>query len=235
MSLLPQVSTSYAHLLLEAIATDFGARPYIIHSSTAWVLLARLDLQTSEDRPQLFLNLTLSTCDDNYGCRFPRPALQYALFASHLISLRSPLSSNPSYYLQLILCSWQTALCLRTGYIHGINRLSLVFSFLSACSTRHPGRGPSPISPAPAPLQGPMRAPDSRPSILVSPAATGAAYGTVALISQVSTGARLSSCSPFGRYLRLVESHLRYWDPQCPQATDEPCHTAGASRQPWTT
>lgn len=73
MSLLPKVSTSHAHLLLEAIATNFRTRPSI-RSSTAWVLLAWLDSQTSEDRPRLFLTLTLGTCDDNHGCRFPRLA-----------------------------------------------------------------------------------------------------------------------------------------------------------------
>lgn len=45
MSLLVKVSTSYAHLLLEAIATNFGTYPSTrssTHSSTAWVLLTWL-------------------------------------------------------------------------------------------------------------------------------------------------------------------------------------------------
>lgn len=85
--------------------------------------------------------------------------------ASHRIQLRSPLSSNSSFRLQLILCSLQTALCLRMGchVPSRSNKLSLVF-LLSSCST---GQRALTNLPSTSPPAGPMRAPDSRPSISV--------------------------------------------------------------------
>lgn len=199
LSLLPKVSTSHAHLLLEAIATNLGSRPPV-RSSTAWVLLARLDFQTSEDRPRLFLNVTLRTRDDNHGRRFPRPVLHCPLFASHLVAPRPPLSSNSSYRLQLILCSWQTALCLQMGCLQWSNKLSLVFSFLSSCSTGQ--RALHEISPAPAPpLQARCALPIPDPvSRFRQPQRVLPTARTVAVISNDSTEARLSSCSPSAHY-----------------------------------
>lgn len=104
------------------------------------------------------------------------------VLSSHCTSSRprSPLSSNSSCCLQLILCSWQTALCLRTGCRDGSIdfRLSSPFSASTPPGTWQ--RGPSRISHSFSTPAGPMRAPDSRPSISVSPAAIiSAAYGTV--------------------------------------------------------
>jgi hypothetical protein len=45
-----------------------------------------------------------------------------------------------------------------------------------------------------------MRASDSRPSILVSPSATSAAYRIVAVIFHISARARLPSCSQSGHF-----------------------------------
>lgn len=68
------------------------------------------------------------------------------------------------------------------------NKLSLVFPFLSSCSTTQ--RVLTNVSSTSPPAR-PMRAPDSRPSISVSPAATSAAYSTYAVIFHVSIEPRL--------------------------------------------
>lgn len=113
-----------------------------------------LGLQNSKCCPQLFLNLTLGTCNGNYSCRFPRFSLQSALSAPHRTGPHrpplTPFIKNSSHRLRLILCWRQTALFSLTECLHGsINfRLSSPFS-----APAPPGRGPSRISPAPGPLQ----------------------------------------------------------------------------------
>lgn len=200
LSLLPKVSTSHAHLLLEAIATNLGSRPPV-RSSIAWVLLAWLDFQTSEDRPRLFLNVTLRTRDGNHGRCFPRPVLHCPLFASHLVAPRPPLSSNSEYRLQLILCSWQTALCLQMGCLQRSNKLSLVFSFLSSCSTGQRALHES-LQHRP-PLQARCALPIPDPvSRFRQPQRVLPTARTVAVISNDPTEARLSSCSPSAHYYR---------------------------------
>lgn len=128
-----------------------------------------------------------------------------------------------------MLCSWQTAFCLRPGCSHGaINfRLSSPFS-----APTPPGRqvALTNLSSADAPA-GLMRAPDSRPSISVSPSAMSAAYRTVAVISKSPPGHELLSVPTFCACWKP----FGVWDRQCPRAPDENCHTTGASCPPWTT
>lgn len=193
--LLVKISTSYAHLLLEAIASQ-QLWTTSVHPPLTPLRGCSSNCQTSEDRPQLFLNLPLVTCDEHHVYRFPRLALQYLLFASH--SPRPPFTpfiKSIILCLLLILCSWQTALCSRTGFLHGALNFRLPSPFSAPAP---PGRGSSRNLSSTSPPAGPMRAPDSRPSISVSPAARSAAYRTGAVMSPVSSEARLSSCSPSG-------------------------------------
>lgn len=98
MSRLPEPSPprSYVHLLLEAIAANLGTRPRahaptrppIIHLPTAWVLLARLDFQTSEVCLGYFcFGLEFGKCRPRSRLLFPLdcPALQYEAVVSHLV------------------------------------------------------------------------------------------------------------------------------------------------------
>ena len=187
--------------------TSRSHRKQRIHPrSTAW-MLASLGPQDSRRCQQLFLNLTLGTCDGNYSCRFPRISLHSALSASHRTGpRRTPFTPFikfiPSSTPGTVLVADRSFLA--DGMPSWINKLSLVFSFLSSCSTRQ--RTLTNLSSAGSPAD-PMRAPDSRPSISVLPSAPSGAYRAVTVISHVSTEVRLRAALRVD-ILQQVGSHL---------------------------
>lgn len=230
----PRSPPQYAHLLLEAIATNLGPCPST-RSSTAWVLHAFLEPSNFRRFPQLFLNLTSGTCNGDHGCHFDRLALQCALHVCCIASHRTPfapfIKSIPCFSaINTVLCSWQTAFCLRPGCSHGaINfRLSSPFS-----APTPPGRqvALTNLSSADAPA-GLMRAPDSRPSISVFAIRNECCLPHCC--GNIPSLHRGTSCFP-SRHFAPVRRPFGGWDRQCPRAPDENCQTTGASCPPWTT